>query len=186
MKTQITLVTFFLTAIPFFSNGQASVVTDPGSYTYLAEQAAQAGETVAQVKKQVDILQEARDAVQKISNTLRDIIVIDDIINNQTYAVKYAQDSYRRFEQSGNFTPAELAQILISFTAVLTVTANNIKLANAVVKDGFLKMNDAERLKALQGVLSDTRTAANDIILMEWRFNVIQQRKILGKAFGTN
>jgi hypothetical protein len=178
----ILLLSMVLPSIVF---GQtAGVVTDPGAYSYLAKSAVQAAETGAQIKKQIDILEQARDAIEKVNNALRDLILVDDILENQAYIIKYSSDAYRRFEQSGQFTPGELANILISFNYIVAASANNIKLANALLKDNLLKMSDADRLEKLQKISNEMRTTASDIQLMENRFNTILQRKYLKKAFG--
>jgi uncharacterized membrane protein YdfJ with MMPL/SSD domain len=181
-----TTIIFLLALCPILAYSQASVVTDPGSYGYLAETAAQAANTVTQVKKQLDILEEARETIAKVNSALRELILIDDIIQSQAYVIKYSQDSYRRFEQSKAFTPGELANILITFNNIVVMSSQNIKIANAVSQDKLLKMNDAERLNRLEKVSQDLRSLANDILIMESRFNTIMQKKILQKAFGKN
>jgi hypothetical protein len=175
---------YLILLCPIISFGQGSVVYDPTADAYLAQSLEQNIQTVQTVQQQVSILQEARNALKTVNNTLRDIVLVDNIIQNQTYVAQYSRQAYNNFSNTKQFTPSELAYILLALTNIVTQSANNLKLANAIFSDGVFKMNDAERLKTLQEISIQSRSDANNMLIMESRINTILQRKYLQKAFG--
>lgn len=169
-----------------FSNGQTAIVTDPGAYAHLAENVKASLESVNALKKQTSILTETRDALMKISNTLNEFQIIENIIQNQKYIMLQTKTTYTNLEKSQLFNPYELSNLLSGFTGVINQSANNVKYATKILKENALKMSDGERLKMLLDLETKSNSEKCKVVSMDRRCNDEIARKSLHKTFLSN
>lgn len=150
-----------LLLIGFYSTGKAQIpvpivpqiVTDPTAYAHLLD-------NLAEAKKQVDYLKEAQNLVAKVNGAVREVFLMQQVIDNQVFISRQIKETYKQLETSKVFTPAELQKMLYQLTLFITASQQTIALANKIVQDGLFKMGDYERiafLLQLKKEMDDTR-----------------------------
>jgi hypothetical protein len=80
---------------------------------------------------------------------------VADIVLKQGYIVKEYQRYYRQFKQSG-FNSDELAYIANVYTTLLQQSLQNLSQLTDIIAAGKLRMNDNERLRAIDHIYADT------------------------------
>lgn len=81
---------------------------------------------------------------------------VADIILEQGYIVTEYQRYYSQFRQSGHFNSDELAYIANVYTTLLQQSLQNISQLADILTGGKLRMSDAERIRAIDGIYADT------------------------------
>jgi hypothetical protein len=80
---------------------------------------------------------------------------VADIILEQGYIVTEYESYYKQFRQ-GHFSSDELAYIANVYTTLLQQSLQNISQLADILASGKLRMSDAERLHAIDGIYADT------------------------------
>jgi len=81
---------------------------------------------------------------------------VADIILEQGYIVTEYQRYYSQFRQSGHFNSNELAYMANVYTTLLQQSLQNISQLADILAGGKLRMSDAERIRAIDGIYADT------------------------------
>ncbi|WP_157638163.1 hypothetical protein [Flexithrix dorotheae] len=183
------LVMLFFSAFSKMLMAQA-VVSDPGSYGYLAQQV-QSGienlETLKETKETIsetaNTLDDMRSAITKVNDVVKQIAYIDRVIENQTLALMAANDAYKYLEETRVFTSRELKIILTNFTRLIASTEVTLGLAKGIIEDGIFKMSDRERIEFLQELNRDMSELQMDIYLLESTYRKTAQLRVLKQTF---
>ncbi len=88
-------------------------------------------------------------AVQKYERVI-------DIINDQESIVSEYKIAYNIFKQDKHFTPDELIYLSNVYNNLIASGEKNLTNLINVMTAGTLRMSDAERLHAIDGIYSDT------------------------------
>jgi hypothetical protein len=166
--------------------GQA-IVTDPTSYAYYAQQLAaqteqhmtatqqliqaqesfsKLQETVKEAKKQTTFIKDARKALQKVNSKLRTLGQVERTLSYNKSTLIRTKDAIAFCKQSEQFSDREIGNILYNFTQLTNATNNTLSLLNAVLKDDFFEMSDAERIELLTRMENEARQARQDVDLL--------------------
>lgn len=167
------------------SRGQAgaSVVTDPTSYAYLSQSVASASESADKLGKSLKYLQDAKDAFDKVNGALQTGERLRNIILSQKYMMENTKSSYRSLEASGQFTPAELAYVMSSFSSLISRSQRDLEFAKNLGKDGIFKMNDNERIVKLDEVQEKSNANSHESYYLDQKYQRMRQKKELVKTF---
>ena len=184
MKTLFLIIAISAFNLSVYAQVGGAVVTDPGAYAHLVENVKASLESVNALKKQTEILNETREALSKVSQTIRDFQIIDNIINNQTYIFSQTKTSINKFQKSNLFSPDELSTVVVNFTSIINQSGENLKLANQLLKDNGLKMSDAERLKLLMEMNANSNSSKNKFVYLDQKYDRLMQKKVFVQTFG--
>lgn len=81
---------------------------------------------------------------------------IADIVLKQGYIVTEYQRYYGQFKNSGNFNSDEIAYLGNVYTTLLQQSLQNLSQLTDILMAGKLRMNDDERIKAIDHIYADT------------------------------
>lgn len=97
------------------------------------------------------------NSLMAVSPEIRKYGRIADIIANQASIVSEYKAAWKQANASGHFSAQELLYVNGVFTSLLNQSVDNLtNLANVIIA-GNLRMSDAERLQAIDGIYSDTQ-----------------------------
>lgn len=161
----------------------ASVVTDPAAYGYLSQSVASASESAQKLGKSLQFLQEAKDAFDKVNGNLQTAERLRSIILSQKYMIENTKRSFRSLEESGQFTPAELAYVMSSFSNLISRSQSDLQFAKTIGSDGILKMTDSDRITMLTNVEEKTNANSHEAYYLDQKYQRSRQKKELVNTF---
>jgi hypothetical protein len=97
------------------------------------------------------------NSLMAVSPEVRKYGRIADIIANQASIVSEYKSSWKQANVSGHFNVQELLYMNGVFNQLLNQSVNNLTNLANVITAGNLRMSDAERLQAIDGIYSDTQ-----------------------------
>jgi len=97
------------------------------------------------------------NSLMAVSPEVRKYGRIADIIANQASIVSEYKSAWKQANASGHFSAQELLYINGVFTSLLNQSVDNLTNLANVITAGNLRMSDAERLQAIDGIYSDTQ-----------------------------
>ena len=97
------------------------------------------------------------DGLLQVSPIVKKYHRVADIVRLQQAIVKEYRSAYGRFRSSGNFRPEELEYIGRVYAKLFAQSMDNLDALLMVITASRLRMNDEERLKAIDGIFTDTR-----------------------------
>ncbi|MDR6941378.1 TerB family tellurite resistance protein [Mucilaginibacter pocheonensis] len=97
------------------------------------------------------------NSLMAVSPEVRKYGRIADIIANQASIVSEYKSAWKQANASGHFNAQELLYMNGVFNQLLNQSVNNLTNLANVITAGNLRMSDAERLQAIDGIYSDTQ-----------------------------
>lgn len=97
------------------------------------------------------------NSLMAVSPEVRKYGRIADIIANQASIVSEYKTAWKQANASGHFSAQELLYMNGVFTSLLNQSVDNLTNLANVITAGNLRMSDAERLQAIDGIYSDTQ-----------------------------
>lgn len=189
MKT-LTLITIITFGVAVTSMAQIptgyQVVTDPTTHANIVQNTAEAARQTQALKEQIELFKEAKKVYEKVSNSIKQLDLIEDIISDQQYVIQRVDKSYQYLKNSGLFTPGELSTILVNFSKFITTSERTLSTANSAIKDGFFKMNDAERIKLLQDLSTRVNGVVADVNDLDNKYRRVAEKRALKRTFEGN
>lgn len=95
------------------------------------------------------------DGLMEVSPAVRKYRKVSEIIEYQVLLVKEYKAAHQRFRQSGQFNAGELDYLNRVYTNLFNQSLKNLDQLAMVVTAGKMRMNDAERLEAIDRVHAD-------------------------------
>ncbi|RKE47178.1 TerB family tellurite resistance protein [Sphingobacterium detergens] len=92
------------------------------------------------------------DALMQASPVVKKYYKVGKIIEYQVVLIKEYKTAFNRFKQSNLLRPAEISYIGSVYANLLNLSLRNLEELANVVTSGKLRMNDEERLKAIDGI----------------------------------
>jgi hypothetical protein len=96
------------------------------------------------------------DGLLAVSPAVQKYERVIDIINDQGEIVFEYKTAYNIFKQDKHFTPDELVYLSNVYNNLITGSEKNLTNLLNIMTDSKLRMSDAERLHAIDGIYSDT------------------------------
>src|SRR6202035_2829299 len=96
------------------------------------------------------------DGLLAVSPTVQKYERVVDIINDQSRIVSEYKAAYNIFKQDKHFTPDELIYMSTVYNNLITGSENNLTNLLNVMTASKLRMSDAERLHAIDGIYMET------------------------------
>jgi hypothetical protein len=102
-----------------------------------------------------DLHKSFMDGLMEVSPSVRKYKKVSDIIDYQILLVKEYKQAYRRFQTGGNFNNSELNYLTKTYGNLLNQSLKNIEALTMVVTAGKMRMNDSERINAIDEIYLD-------------------------------
>jgi hypothetical protein len=96
------------------------------------------------------------DGLLAVSSTVRKYERIVDIISDQGRIVSEYKSAYNIFRQDKHFTPDDLVYLSTVYNNLITKSEKNLEDLLNVITASKLRMNDAERLGAIDRIYANT------------------------------
>lgn len=97
------------------------------------------------------------NSLMAVSPAVRQYGRIADIISMQASIVSEYHAAWQQAQESGHLTASELLYLNGVFSGLLSQSVDNLTNLANVITANTLRMNDAERLQAIDGLYSDTQ-----------------------------
>jgi hypothetical protein len=101
------------------------------------------------------------DGLLAVSPAVQKYARVADIITDQASMVSEYKTAYNIFKQDKHFSPDELVYISGVYNNLISGSEKNLDNLLNVMTAGTLRMSDAERLHAIDGIYSDTQDRLN-------------------------
>jgi DNA repair ATPase RecN len=95
------------------------------------------------------------DGLLEVSPAVKKYRRISDIISRQVQLVKEGRNAMNRLRDSKVFTPEELEHMTKVYSGIFQRSLKNLEELLMVITSGSLRMNDAERLAAIDRIYSE-------------------------------
>ena len=96
------------------------------------------------------------DGLLAVSPTVQKYERVADIIEDQGKIVSEYKSAYNQFKQDKHFNQDEISYMLTVYNNLVSKSEKNLENLLNVVTANKLRMNDAERLHAIDGIYADT------------------------------
>ena len=96
------------------------------------------------------------DGLLAVSPAVQKYERVVDIIDDQGRIVSEYKSAYNLFKQDKHFTPDEISYMLTVYNNLVSKSEKNLENLLNVMTANKLRMNDAERLHAIDGIYTDT------------------------------
>lgn len=143
-------------AVGALSGGQTNVVHDPANKLQLIKVIDEARKSYSVIKKQLELLEDARETIAKVSNTLRQVRYVDEIMTIQNEIIEINRQSLEMANELQVTNVKGVVQVIAMMNNTLISLESSLNLANHLLTDDFFKMTEAERLTALLEVKRET------------------------------
>jgi predicted transglutaminase-like cysteine proteinase len=143
-------------AIGTLTGGQTNMVHDPANKLQLITIVEEARKTYTVVKKELELLEAAREALSKVNKFVRQVKYLDDIIEIQKEIYKLNQESINQARQLNVINKKSVLDVIQALNNNLIAMESSLNLANHLLEDDFVDMNTAERMEALQKIRGET------------------------------
>ena len=97
------------------------------------------------------------DGLLLVSPSIKNYARVADIMAYQAKIVGDYTAAYNRFKQDAHFNPSEIDYIGRVYGNLFNQSLANLDALLEIITDSRLRMSDAERLKAIDGIYSDTK-----------------------------
>jgi len=95
------------------------------------------------------------DGLMEVSPAVKNYVRVADIVNFQIRIVKEYKNAFKHFKAGGWFAPKELDYIGSVYAQLVKLSVKNLDDLLTVLTPGSLRMNDEERLAAIDSLYKD-------------------------------
>lgn len=159
---------FILTLVICFSihntmKAQLST-TDPGSYAYYAQLAAQGIESIGIATEQLEQVKEAADKLKKVSSVVKQGELAYAIVNN----LKECASTIKGFDKELDRVRSDRKKTSLRIQAGSLIKDLDVlsSIQNEVLTDGFFEMGDSERITLLLNVYDRSKESLKELQLL--------------------
>ena len=179
MKKHLTYFLIFTVTIGF----SQMPVTDATANASLVQQISQGAQKLKQGAESLKFLKDAKDAVEKVNNVLRDYQDLKEIYTMQQYMLENTTRNIKAFKATGLLTPSEMTDLYNNYNLLLDATSKTIEGLNAVVSDGILKMGDGERLQYIRQLKQDMSVSVAESQRISKKYWLFAETRALNQLF---
>ena len=150
MKHLIT--TIFLFVVISMNAQIPTVVNDPQANASLTSRITQGAMQVKNGVAQLKILKDAKDALSKVNNILRDVNEIEEIYELQVKILNNSTNSVKKLRDSKLFSAKEITNINRSYTLIIDGSIKSLDALDKLLTNNLFTMEDADRLKFIKEI----------------------------------
>ncbi|WP_350292684.1 conjugal transfer protein [uncultured Croceitalea sp.] len=153
MKTRI-LIIITIASIGFFLPGRAAAqgmpVYDNTNFVSMAKSLLESAKQTSELLKTVEFLKEQKERIEEVSNVVRQLKAVRDIIRNNERLYIMVRQDLRNILNSPYIRPEEVERVSESFNSIIENSMADIEFINEILSSGHLKLTDSERMEVIQ------------------------------------
>ncbi len=184
MKTKILIIaTAFIFLLPARATCQGMPVYDNTNFISLVKQLLESGKQTAEMIKSVKFLKDAKEAIEKVSNVVRQLKAVEEIGRNNQRLIDVMQNDLQDILNSPYIKPDEVNRVMESFDAIVQNSLDTVDFIDEILSSDYLKMSDAERAEVLKKKEAESREMVSNITIRTKRYrDIISFRKMQDKV----
>ncbi|MDO1501685.1 conjugal transfer protein [Winogradskyella maritima] len=184
MKTKILIIaTAFIFLLPARAACQGMPVYDNTNFISLVKQLLESGKQTAEMIKSVKFLKDAKEAIEKVSNVVRQLKAVEEISSNNQRLIEVMQNDLQDILNSPYIKPDEVNRVMESFDAIVQNSLDTVDFIDEILSSDYLKMSDAERAEVLKKKEAESREMVSNITIRTKRYrDIISFRKMQDKV----
>ena len=182
MKSKILILAM---ALIFSLNikAQGMPTYDNTNFISLVKQLVESAKQTAQMIKSVQLLKDAKEAIEKVSSVVRQLRAVEEIAQNNQRLIQVMQNDLRDILNSPYIKPEEVTRVAESFDAIVQNSLDTVDFIDEILSSDYLKMTDAERAEILKQKELESKQMVSSINTKTKRYkDIISFRKMQDKV----
>ncbi|MHA6280840.1 conjugal transfer protein [Salinimicrobium sp. CAU 1759] len=172
MKTKMILVLMVL-LMAQTARSQGMPVYDNTSFLALGKSLIESAKQTSQLLKTVNFLKEQKERIEQVSNALKQLKAVQEIIDNNQRLFTTVQNDLREILNSPFIKAEEIDRISESFNSIIESSLEDLNFMQQLLTNNYLTMTDAERLVILEAQKERSREMVAEIQLKNKRYRTI-------------
>ena len=172
MKTKIILVMMVLFMAQTVRS-QGILVYDNTSFLALGKSLIESAKQTSQLLKTVNFLKEQKERIEQVSNALKQLQAVQEIVENNQRLFQTVQNDLREILNSPFIKVEEIDRISESFNSIIESSLEDLNFMQQLLTNNYLSMTDAERLVILEAQKERSREMIAEIELKKKRYSTI-------------
>lgn len=173
MKTKLMLLLLlvFVTGQTMYSQGMP--VYDNTNFIALGKSLIESAKQTSNLLKTVNFLKEQKERVEQVSNAVKQLKAVQEIVNNNQRLFNMVQHDLKEILHSPYIKPEEVNRISVSFNSIIELSLQDLNFMQQLLTSNMLSMTDAERLVLLEEQRERSREMVSQIELKKMRYTSI-------------
>ena len=155
------------------SRSQGMPVYDNTNFISLAKSLIESAKQTSQLLKTVEFLNEQKQRLEQVSNVIKQVKAVQEIINNNQELVSVVQNDLKEILNSPFIKAEEIERITASFYSIIDLAMQDMNFMQQLLTNNLLNMTDAERLAILEAQKERSREMVAEIGLRTKRYKTI-------------
>lgn len=194
MKTLFTLITVFFVATGYSQiadaveavgnlAGKPTIVHDPTSEAQLIKTLDEARKTYDGIKKQLELLEDAKKVMVKVNTYVREVSYVDEIRKIYDQTIDLNQRSLETAQRCKVFNDKYVVNLVSAMNNSLISFESTLNLINHLLEDDIFSMDDASRIDRLKTIRDETRDYRATAIYLNREINRYISVKFLEQLY---
>ncbi|MUP46531.1 conjugal transfer protein [Gramella sp. BOM4] len=179
---KIILLFILITIYSGKSSAQGMPVYDNTNFLALAQSLIESTKQTSELFKTVKFLKEQKERIEQVSNIVKQLQVVREIIDNNQRLYETVQQDLREILNSPYIRADEVDQISDSFNSLIGNALLDLEFSRDLLTSNFLNMTDAERLAILEAQRLRSREMIHEIELKKRRYRAIIEFREIKKS----
>lgn len=129
---------------------QGMPVYDNTNFISMAKSLLESAKQTAELLKTVEFLQEQKERIEIVSNAVRQLKAVRDVIHNNERLYAMVRNDLRDILNSPYIRPEEIERVSNSFNAIIESAMSDVEFINEILLSGHLKLSDSERMEIIK------------------------------------
>lgn len=155
------------------ARSQGMPVYDNTSFLALGKSLIESAKQTSQLLKTVNFLKEQKERIEQVSNALKQLKAVQEIIDNNQRLFTTVQNDLREILNSPFIKAEEIDRISESFNSIIESSLEDLNFMQQLLTNNYLTMTDAERLVILEAQKERSREMVAEIQLKNKRYRTI-------------
>ena len=139
----------FIFLLPSGANAQGMPVYDNTNFISMAKGLLESAKQTSELLKTVKFLEEQKERIEQVSNVVRQLKAVRDIIRNNERLYGMVRQDLRDILNSPYIRAEEVERVSESFNNIIENSMADIEFINEILSSGHLKLTDSERMEVI-------------------------------------
>lgn len=139
----------FIFLLPSGATAQGMPVYDNTNFISMAKGLLESAKQTSELLKTVKFLEEQKERIEQVSNVVRQLKAVRDIIRNNERLYGMVRQDLRDILNSPYIRAEEVERVSESFNNIIENSMADIEFINEILSSGHLKLTDSERMEVI-------------------------------------
>ncbi|MGB5202942.1 conjugal transfer protein [Eudoraea sp.] len=149
-KIKIAFISGLFLILSSRTAAQGMPVYDNTNFISMAKSLLESAKQTTELLKTVEFLQEQKERIEIVSNAVRQLKAVRDMIRNNERLYALVRNDLRDILNSPYIRPEEIERVSNSFNAIIESAMSDMEFINEILLSGHLKLTDGERMKIIR------------------------------------